>query len=671
MSRAMLATTIPALYLIALGGVAYTLFYHMLFSSISKATPSAVLNWLLFLLPVLSGIAITAWFLRPFIPLTELKHRKIPLSADHGTEISELVKEICVRLDIKTPVEITLSLNPLVAVQPTFSKKRLLLTLELGLPLVSSVNTQQLTALISHELGHYKNGVYGTVFTLIIRIDHWIHHCLSGNDGWRHWFDEIEKSNANSLAVSLALVGKAGIWLSDRVLAILHRTERLISKPVMQILERDADQTAVLLCGSTISMEALLLQDSVSIAWHKALTALESKNTGTLFNDFPAQISKLVSAGTTRVSSRQIRQIHPNHRFHAATAGRVAYAKDEETKSLIDLDFSAKELFRDFQNVCLALTPLFYRELGIDFSSNQLASVVANEKQHELEKTLFRYLDSYTASSFFEDFIWNVDSAAKIAKFGREEQRNMVQAAINQFREHLPDFQDALIHRAKYINNGVEETVLELKLKHGYIDNTDLEHQLKLLRPVNEKAEKIGNAMTTWSQSGGLRISGSIFLTEDKRVLANALQLLSHLQLLSKVQPDVHTGTVSQKLLVAIQALLVEHADAKFQEDVQSCCNQLAEHNRKISEALKKLPGSLKGVPNLEILIHETVANRKSSNMDPVMAVYAEFDVLREMFRELNKIVSGKLAAIAMFNEKQYKIEPVRLIPSIKHSNVA
>lgn len=673
-ARFSLGSLIPALYMLIIGAVAYATFHHALFGMHFRVTNSVVVIGFLYLLPLVSGAALMALLLRPFFPLIQLKHSSFESLPDNDGQLQDLATQISLRMGMKPSIKLAFSMHPEISIKPDgiLGAARHRLNLTIGLPLASVLSGQQLAVLMSHELAHFSHSVFAHIYRAMMLVDDWFRHSINGEDGWLDKFAEFEHNGESSLLVVAGLLGKAAITGNDYLLRGLYFLYTKLSRPALLTLEKDADQSALLICGSSAFSEALDYVSRVQKSWDESVRQLQNNKRVTLVDDFAGWVQKSIDkSGVSDINCGLPGKSVNLRDSLSPLEQRKANALADDVSGILKLAKPARALFRDFNGLCKRLTPFFYREIGLAFSLHDLQPVMLNDQQHRLEKRLHEKLDEYTSSTFLPDVVWDTASASTVAKLSDEKKRALVEASIAQFRSYLPDFREALTRYNDCRMKNIFGVSLALRLEQGYVSDEFITQQSGELHKEKENLQRYNDILGTYSRCSGLRASCAVLLLPDSKKMLRGLQLLTHLQTLHTVQRRLLAAQISYDLMGTLYSRILEHVEIGLQKTLEAHAEKLVDANRVITATLIKLPGELKGVDDLSKLLEENVRDAHGTGHDTARRAYNEFATLARLYKSLNLIISGHLANLARGSEQLHNIEPVRLILKTGHVNAA
>lgn len=664
LSRTLITMLAPLSYVLILGITAYFTFYHALFGlHFNQGAPLQVAASL-YVVPLLSGLSLTILLLRPFFHLRRSNQHRFKLDDNDGAEFLQLITQIQQQLKVTLNCKVELSMLPIVSTEPQglSLKPKQAITLVVGLPLIKAMTSQQLSALICHELAHYKHAPYRHAYRSMTLVDQWFDDCVQGRDGWKAYFSELENNGSNSAYVVSGLIGKIAIMANDTILRYLHKAYRKLSIPIFKHLDRDADQSAVLLSGSLCFSESLKLLARTSESWQSCQFRLLNQTSRSLPDNFADEV--YVYANVDEVA--ELESLTPylpiSWSYHGELEDRVEFAQHEDVAGVLHLAKAATELFKHFPALCKSVTPAYYREYGIEFSPNSLKPVASNIEQQAAQDHYRSLIDEFTASTFSPTVVWDVKEAQKLTRMTVPQIQKQLNSTVKLFRHHLPAFQDAHIHSSNTQKDALNYHLSTLRLKHGYISEQQISHQTENHQHRKSKLLKESAALDAYSHCIGMRLSAAVMLDTDKATLMKTLSLLTNLQRLQLMQKLVDKGQQFTILIAAITTQLYSNQETKLIPDLNTYTERLNNINRHLFAKLSNLPGELKDVDSISTHIQQQMKMKLLPGRDGPDKARDLFCLLKTEFCSLNIIVTGQLVEYAMKNELAHNIEPITLI---------
>jgi Zn-dependent protease with chaperone function len=242
------------------------------------------------------------------------------------------------------------------------------LVLTLGLPLVAGLNTRQLAAVVSHELGHCTQAFAMRLSYVIGRIDGWFLRVVYERDTWDDSFEEWGNSINDWRLKLIVLCAGLAIWFSRALLAALLHLGHAASCFLSRQMEYHADACAAAVAGSA-GLESLLLRlreqavlrgmafDNLGESW---------KRRNKLPDDLPdylAQLEmRLPPAFHEQARLTLLNETAGWFATHPTAAQRIQKARQQAAEGVFTLEKPARWLFTDFTAAARTVTGEYYRQ---------------------------------------------------------------------------------------------------------------------------------------------------------------------------------------------------------------------------------------------------------------------------------------------------------------------
>lgn len=203
-----------------------------------------------YLVPIIGGILLTAFMLKPFIAApTERGPQPVRLDPAREPAVFHLVEMITDELGAPMPVTIQVDadVNASASLRKGVFSNELRLTI--GMPLFYGMTVEQLTGVLAHEFGHFAQR-FGMRFAALIHyINYWFYRQAYQEDSWDELIDSWAESG-HALVTLSALVASFGAWLTRMMLLGLAYVATILSRGLSRQMEFDADRYEIALCGS-------------------------------------------------------------------------------------------------------------------------------------------------------------------------------------------------------------------------------------------------------------------------------------------------------------------------------------------------------------------------------------------------------------------------------------
>jgi Zn-dependent protease with chaperone function len=363
---------LPVIYVCLIGGVAYLTYYHATENlAYIQALHSSRATVVLYIAPILGGITIVLFMIKPIFIRQSMPKTALPLSKHRDPLLFAFIDQISkiVGAPLPSSVEADVMVNASAGFrQGLFSFFSRDLVLTIGLPLAAGLSMRQFAGVLAHELGHFSQGT-GMRFTYVIRsINYWFMRVVYERDvldeklaKWSH--------EANDVYITFPLlVARFCVWLSRRVLWVFMMLGHAISGFLSRQMELDADRYEGRIAG-TEAFEATSFQLPILAVSSEGI--FESLNEDYDHSRLPENLIASVldsHAGLDEHKKASIKQkaLFGKTRFwdtHPTERERIANIRRESPKGIFSLDEPATALFTNFEELAKNTTLRFYRGL--------------------------------------------------------------------------------------------------------------------------------------------------------------------------------------------------------------------------------------------------------------------------------------------------------------------
>lgn len=252
------------------------------------------------------------------------------------------------------------------------------LELTLGLPLVRNLSLRELTGVLAHEFGHFRQG-FGARLGMIARVlNGWFYRSALERDSWDDRLTDILDDDSTPSLIRLpfalaALCVGACRW----VLFVELRIGVSLSSFMNRQMEYDADRWEALLSGGTVFAETALKLRILEVSSWRAHDDLEvAYREGRLADDLPGLIAAH-AAVTPRETVSRIRSSMLSRRTGPGDSHPSDLDRIERVRAvgpgLFRNDAAASVLFSNLPRICRSASLHYYRqELGLDVTSKNL-----------------------------------------------------------------------------------------------------------------------------------------------------------------------------------------------------------------------------------------------------------------------------------------------------------
>jgi Zn-dependent protease with chaperone function len=253
-----LMVLLPVVYVGMIGATGYGVYWwadhgRFLFHAPTGGVYGLLIRGTLYVAPLIAGVITVVFMVKPLLARPGRRAQPLAINPVAEPVIYTLVQEVARQVGSPMPARIDLDCQ----LNASAGFRRGLasifggdLVLTIGLPLVAGLSALELTGVIAHELGHFRQGLAMRLTTVVRAINGWFARVIYQRDAWdealAEWGNESE-----SLAASLIVICSAfAVWLSRRLLTLLLLVGHALSSILLRQMEIDADRCEYRLAGS-------------------------------------------------------------------------------------------------------------------------------------------------------------------------------------------------------------------------------------------------------------------------------------------------------------------------------------------------------------------------------------------------------------------------------------
>lgn len=648
------SASLSALYLaLPVSLVAATLYYLLVADTYSPRLPFIV-NVANYALPLISASAFMAVLLRPLFPRQAPKSQTIPVSSQ-TEQITALAKRVAAGIGIAHPVAIEISLDPSIDVMQHGTGKRTTLTLAIGLPYLAYLPAQELTALIAQALAPYTHSTSAVSHRLVFGIRRKLNQNISGEDGWRDLAHDLTYEGKNSAETISGLILQGGLWVSDRLLLLLKAGIEPLATRLQSLLDVDADRLAAHVGGSEVLSCALDKQHKLQLAWALALSRVNGRRQEHYPDNLAIVACRLVrEVSSTEAQSASEATLQARIR-EVQDAGEAGLLMPELAGTMLS-DESINRLGRD-------LSLRLYQEMGIRVSASSLQAVARRDGYTERLDTAQELLNDYSSGAFDSAFVWDVRSSMDIARMPDDKKQLLANAAVQRFRQHLPDYQEALNRVHECERQSADAIALVERRKFGYVTEAMYEHYRADFKRARARLERYRDIIGQQQRCGGTRLAATVLLSTDQAELSQILQLMTAQQQLHGASSVVTASRTNLLVLKRLEQKFAEENELELKPSIERLCENLQSANRRLRDVLLQLPSSaIPAIADVRKVVSERLANSTPEHAGQLSHAMSVTRTLLELYEQFNLLASAELVRVALAIETKAGIEPVCLI---------
>lgn len=360
---------LPLLYLGLVALPVYGVYLHVVHNR--ELFGSGILASILYVSVVPIGGIVIFFLVKPIFADASRRQHAHRLDRREQRFLFAYIETLCRTLEAPPPthIEVDVVINASAGLHldmVTRTRKGAVMTI--GLPLVAGMSLRELTGVLSHEFGHFRQGSGMRMNQRIHSIQSWFARAVYERDEW----DErlVEWSEDESWFALIAQLGRLGVWLSRQFLWVLMALGNIISALFVRQMEHDADRYEVLIAGSDVFETTAMRLRVLSVASDVTYEELaETYQEGRLGNNLPKLIAAKADSFTDE-ESKAIRDAVLSQGTglfdsHPSDSERNRRAREAGEVGIFRLDVPASVLFDEFDELCRRVTLGFYRrQLG-------------------------------------------------------------------------------------------------------------------------------------------------------------------------------------------------------------------------------------------------------------------------------------------------------------------
>lgn len=378
---------LPIIYIALIGAVGYATYYHAtehysIFDELSGGRWGIYIKLVIYLAPLLMGVMLIGFMLKPFIAPPHDAQLGPTLSQAEEPVIYNLVALLCEKLGAPMPNRI--DVNADVNASASFRRGWLSffgsdLVLTIGMPLVSGFTVRELGGVIAHELGHFRQGSAMRLNFIVISVNRWFARVVYQRDEWDYWLqhgDDEEGATSGLFRMAMLLL----VWLTRRILWALMMISHGISCFVSRQMEYDADKSSCAIAGTQQIKTGLVQMRVLNDAMRDVLVSPpQDLKDNQLYDDLPGYMgvrSKMLKdESREKLTEKLMNERVGPFSTHPSFKSIVRHAERLDTPGILNLDTPASTLFHRYDMLCKAVTYAWYADqIGPAASRFQLVS---------------------------------------------------------------------------------------------------------------------------------------------------------------------------------------------------------------------------------------------------------------------------------------------------------
>lgn len=355
------------------------------------------------------------------------------LRSHEAPALMSLVDELSDHLNVKRPKRIEINNETAIRVDAFAGINSIYrdeYKIIIGAPLLMSMNLNELTAMIAHELSHFRDKQKKVAFYLMHHVSEWLYHRSSGQDK-RHQalLKRMQKENLRSYEfVELWLWQRLHILQQNNYKCMFALHRRLTAWKSRQI-ELETDAVAISVVGSDDFTSMLRKLRAVQFSQ----SAISEQNDwawkeGYLLADY----AQAIALEASKMTAVQVRLLEKNDdkevtRFCPSDGVRIKQARQLKAKGVMKANVAGHFLLADSKKISVELTTLDYQSSGIKEPARYC---ISSEKvrQLKLQQDKFKMI----AVRYFDNRVDN-----RVIKFEPTEERDIAQFNVQMSIDYI------------------------------------------------------------------------------------------------------------------------------------------------------------------------------------------------------------------------------------------
>ena len=536
-------------------GVAYGIYWHITFHhSFIIVYDATYLDFLSYIIPIILGSVLFFVMTKPLFFDEIIVAQSIKLDLQDAPLLSDLIHEVCQRINAPIPEEIELNNELDVSFE---LKDRFLgvfggkLILTLGLPLIAGLNISQFSGVLAHELGQvsqtstlFLSNIIRTINILFAQM------FLSLHEFERY----LIESSDHFIISALLFIVRLFVWLVRFILFILTSIAGLCSYFILRQMKYDADFYKIHLIGSDTFAETLVQIRLLEFAYQSAYSDLQSSWNDGRLGDNLAQLvfekSKEISDDVRDLIDEAINQEKTHFwDIHPCDKDRIKRAKEINSIGIVHLNKPTTLLFHDFKSLSKKVTYHTYKKLlQLDVKYQNLISTKELLQQQKEQSNFSLALEHYFQGLLrLDHFISLSRQSLPVVDNEREltEKIDILRTDINVSLGLSRDSYHVYIEKS----NKLEDLLFVEKTIHFYADHLEDEEDQTSLESTQQQIKELRKEIKP--------VEELLLSFEEKTITRLLLALASLLneQLRNKLGKTIETFERVEELLNAFKGL--------------------------------------------------------------------------------------------------------------------
>ena len=337
--------------------------YHAIVNISLLERPPVFLSLLLYALPILLGVLLFIFMLRPLFAGPGWGRRLKKLRPADEPLLFAFVQRLCETVNAPVPeaIEVDLQVNASASFRGSlFGLLGGELVLTVGLPMIAGLNTRQFAGVVAHELGHFRQGAAMRLSAFVSSVGNWFAGAIYSSRGGDDFLDDWIESESLFL-ILIAILATLLIFVTRMMLLVVMLLGYAMMCGLQRQMEFDADRYEARLIGSKAFRDTFKRIYQLSIGHQLTMQAFFH---GTVTEQFPDNFPRsagFVADHLPLEAALWIKDALKSEQTglfstHPPTRERIQRVMDANWPGIFRLERPATELFGRFDMLARTLT---------------------------------------------------------------------------------------------------------------------------------------------------------------------------------------------------------------------------------------------------------------------------------------------------------------------------
>ena len=700
---------LPAiLYLLVAGTIIYYILYYAISMFPLIDGNMGTLHLMLYLVFLILGVPIVLFLLRPFFRCKP-KVASIELLIEDQPRLYYFANSISRKLAANKVEHIRLT-NEVIVEAAYCSCRDVLgnrLTLTIGIPLISAVNTDQLAALIAHELSHFRQSKLSRCYFLIRFIRSWFYRVINNEDAWEKRAYEFSSqyvcSLGNIVVVPIRFFstlinkltkrgsGKAhakleglsttdkkcdvsivkiimppvrlGVGVVHGIFSLANNFVEQISRKVASEAEYIADHYQGNIIGSENFSPLIKRLARVDQAYHCAMEKiLSNERKPNDFRKFVHQCYQKNSIKSDQYIEMAGSEYFTSWSLHPSPLSRVRRMEEKELPSMYFLGRPSDDLFCGLDALSIKITKELFRVNDLDIASERLGKSQNEAHEGGPNVQISDSLDCFSNHLFSSDIVWDVPDIKNFLESPIEKLTPFLNKLIVSIRHNIPEFEDYYEAIDEHNNKNARLHFYKRLVKDGSRERPSGESIEKLEAEIEEFNNKHKDRLESYKKFYGTRVASAIALGKNVKAFPQACKLIFMLKELNLLQKGVAEMKIKSSTLEQLLERRRSKEGSLHQKSISQFSRRMLKLIDELEQTMSAFPLSLLGAEHAETVLQNRLDLEHMNGEDYEQKIIDRFKELVGYFEGFNTAISNKLAKFCEINEKNYAIESVATV---------